>query len=379
MELVKLAAVGDISFEGMNAHKPDKAVFSAVANQLKQADVGFGNLENPLIEKGEPIQGKCTLHGHTGWAKVIKDSGFTIMSLANNHLMDYGPEGLSSTITSLRNAGIYYVGAGINENNALAPLVIEINKCKIAFIARSSVEVSSKCYAKDNSPGVAYFDLNETLRTIQHIKKQVDYIILSIHWGIEEYSYPTVEQRELAKELISSDVNLIIGHHPHVLQGYERIKNGLVFYSLGNFLFGEFDWEYKHADGNIAKYYIKLSEKNRIGRLVNFSLADNKLDIRDRVDTYIDPDQSHITISDNSKNKVAIDRLNIFFSIPLYKLFWIFYSIAKEWQLRIGTQFSLVKVLKGYKKIRFIHVKRLIVMITRSMLIVFGKKTNPYE
>src|SRR4051812_43498982 len=121
---LRLAAVGDISFEGPDADRPGMETFAHVAGILRQATLAVANLECALTSRGTPIPGKCTLRGNPGWAAILAQAGIGVVSLANNHVMDYGPEGLSSTLDALRHAGIAAVGAGATKQEACAPLIV---------------------------------------------------------------------------------------------------------------------------------------------------------------------------------------------------------------------------------------------------------------
>lgn len=378
MRPIQIAAVGDISFEGRNAEHPNPKAFAAVAPWFRKADIAIGNLENPLIDSGEPIAGKCTLHGHTGWADVLSASGIKIVSLANNHLMDYGLAGLSSTMDALKRAGIACVGAGLNESDALAPLILKIHDQKLAFIARSSVEVSSQCFAKGSQGGVAKFELDETIGTAAKAKQRVDHVFLIIHWGLEEYAYPTVKQRNDAAVLMDAGVDCILGHHPHVAQGYEKITGKPVFYSLGNFMFDDFDWPHEDAEGKKINAHITLSEKNKTGTIAILEAADKAIRIEELLITKV-VDAAIAVQPDNRKEARRLRRISAMLSMPGYAAFWKMYSICKEFQLRVAKQIPLGKIVKNFYKIRPAHFKRLVVAILKSAKIVSGKTTNPYE
>jgi poly-gamma-glutamate synthesis protein (capsule biosynthesis protein) len=375
---LKVAAVGDISFEGRNALMPEAKAFSAIAPYLKESDIVIGNLENPLIDDGASIPGKCTLHGHTGWAGVLKKSGFTALSLANNHLMDYGPSGIASTMLALKNAGIAFVGAGMNETEALAPLIVEANKRSVAILARSSVEVASQCYAKGLQAGVAFFNLAQTIGAAKALKSEVDYVILVIHWGLEQYEYPTPKQKKEAAALLEAGVDCIIGHHPHVLQGYETVKGKPVFYSLGNFLFDDFDWEYRSAEGSTVQSHIILSEMNRTGAILRLEASKGSIKLDELLVTATVGSVVEIK-QDNTRDEKRIVRISKRLSIPMYGYCWKVYSIWKEFELRVAKQIPLGKVLKNFHKIRPSHFKRLFGTILKSAKIVSGKTTNPYD
>lgn len=374
-----VSSIGDISFQGRNSDNPKIDVFSSVKAILESSDIVVANLENPLIEKtdGSAVVGKCTLRGSTGWAEVIKTSGINLVSLANNHVMDFGGTGLFSTMRALDSVGIHYVGAGKNSEDANKPLILNVSEKKIAVFARSSVIVSSPSYAGDNIPGVAYLNVDETVKLISECKKSVDYVILIMHWGIEDYEYPSPEQRNLAKKFIDSGVDLLLGHHPHVIQGIERIKNSLVHYSSGNFLFDEFSWTFINMEGEPQGTISTLSKKNREGMILKIEFDGSQLkysSIQSRIET-----DGTVQIDENNRRindfKILCQRLHW----PAYKAWWRIYAACREFDLRILPLVNRKFNLNTIKKIRATHVKQLFSTLKRSMKITSEKSTNPYE
>jgi poly-gamma-glutamate synthesis protein (capsule biosynthesis protein) len=202
-------------------------VFEDVAGGLKGHDLVVGNLENPLCKGGSPIPGKCTMRGGRAWAPILRKAGFNLLSLANNHIMDYGEEGLFSTIDCLQDAGLCWVGAGSNKKEACDPKYIETKGARWAFLGRSSVIVSSPCYAEEGRAGIAFLDLDETKQRIQECKSHADVVVLLVHWGLENYAYPTPEQRHVAKKLIESGADMVLGHHPMLFKGLNMLEKVL--------------------------------------------------------------------------------------------------------------------------------------------------------
>lgn len=373
-----LCAAGDVSFFGDRADAPMMEVFSSVAPIFKGVDLSVINLENPLIssEKGQAVKGKCTLRGSVGWADIMKQSGINLVSLANNHMMDYGSDGLFSTMDALENVGLPYLGAGRNKEEAERPFFTELNGCKIAIIARSSVVVASKCYAGDQEPGVAFFDATETLNTIRECKKKSDCVIVILHWGIEQYEYPTPDQRRLATVLVRAGADMILGHHPHVLQGIETREGGFVSYSMGNFLFDEFNWSFINREGKPQQNRFKLADNNRkSGLLIVHSSGKNHnhqfIPTRIEADGLITKDENPLRIAEFKK---LCSRLNI----PFYDMIWKLYSLKMEWGLRVKPIVGDLNWTR-IKKIRPGHVRQLAATLKRSLKITSEKSTNPYE
>ena len=372
-----LTAVGDVSFMGRNADALSAAVFEGVRPVFNNSPFVVANLECPLVEAGEPVAGKCVLRGKPGWAALMADAGIHLVSLANNHSMDFGRLGLVSTIQALDKAGIKYVGAGLNERDACAPLFISSEVGRIAFLARSSVEVSSPSYATASQPGVAFFKEEETLQAIKKSREQADIIVLMIHWGLEHYQYPSPQQRGLAKRLIEAGAAIILGHHPHALQGAEKIGSGIVAYSLGNFLFDNLSWQASMA-GESREIRITLTTENREGMALRLFRSSAGRFYYCETFTAIN-DSAEVILEDTGVRKKAFSGLCERLRVPLYDFWWKFYAVRREWDLRVSRQISLSRLVKGFYKIRPRHIIELLYSLKRSARITSGKSTNPYE
>ncbi len=378
MKNIRISAVGDISFVESNKLNSKAKLFNMISPFLKKSDLVIGNLEGPLTLAGTPVPGKCTLNGNPEWAGVMKNSGINMVTLANNHIMDYGIQGLTATINNLRSAGIKYVGAGRDIIDACKPEYFESEGRKIGVLGRTSVIVSSPSYAGEDQPGVAFFDLDETIDTIRNCKRQCDVVIILMHWGIEHYNYPTPNQRGIAEKLIEAGTDLIIGHHPHVLQGMERIGKGLVAYSLGNFVFNDFEWSYNLPDGQQRTVKTILEKIHRRSMIFEIEL-DNSLQMHEeKIFTYIKSDGSIIPDDEPYREK-HFKKLKTGLKYPFYNQFWRMYSLKREWELRIKPMISFKKITTKITKLRFRHFKELFNSISRSSRVSSGKTTNPYE
>lgn len=373
---ITFGAVGDISFEGRLSNKPDFSVFSSVRSIMKGCDLGIANIENPLTCQGQKVPGKCTLHGDPGWATVLKESGINLVSLANNHMMDYGRQGLFDTVDALDSVGIRHLGAGKNRDAACAPLFLSIKGKKLAFLARSSVIVSSPSYAGPSNPGVAFLDTEELIDTIRRCRDQADQVIVILHWGLEEYFYPAPGQVNLAGRIVAAGADAIIGHHPHVLQGIQRKGNALVAYSLGNFLFDDFSW---NAGGEEDKSMIfTLSESNRKGMILKMSWdAADRLEYS-KVYTRIS-DDARIVMDYSGDRDKEFKTLSEGMGRPLYAYRWRLHAIGREWNLRVKHAIKPARVMKNIRKIRPRHIKEFVRSLKKSADIAGEKSTNPYD
>lgn len=228
--MIKLIAVGDIFLKSKNNRNPLKKI----KEPFSSSDIVFGNLETVLSNKGKEVEKRFPLRTDPGKICYLKDVGFNIVNIANNHIMDYGEIGLVDTINILEKSNIKFIGAGRNIEEALKPIIFEKDGLKIGFLGFTSVGL----IAKEKSSGCAPLDKGLIFRCVSGLREKVDILIVSLHWGVEYVFYPSPEQQRLARAIIDNGADLIIGHHPHVIQGIEEYKNKLIFYSLGNCNFG---------------------------------------------------------------------------------------------------------------------------------------------
>ncbi len=240
---VTLKAVGDIAFfKSINAKAKESgknSIFENVENRLNRADIIFGNFEFPFSKKGEP-NFSHSYEGYRGDFDMLPHLSsvrFSILNLANNHVMDWGVEGLETTKNALNQLGIETVGAGVNLEEARKPVVFQKNGIKFGFLGytKSGGWIASKAL-----PGAAKIDKSLIKEDISALRRKVNHIIVSLHWGIEFSDYPYPDDIEMAHEIINMGSSVILGHHPHVIQGYEKYNNGVIFYSLGNFVYDPF-------------------------------------------------------------------------------------------------------------------------------------------
>jgi len=229
MSKIKLIAVGDISLRT----RSDRYPFEKVKGVFQDKDILFGNLETVLSNRGKVAEKAVVLHTSPDKMVWLKDAGFDIVNIANNHIMDLGVEGFNETLDVLNQNNLNFIGCSNHKFNQ-SYAVIKVNNTKIGFLAYYE--------GGFNKPqkGALVNGMNEDniIKDIRNLKPECDVIVLSLHWGIENVFYPSPKQIDLAHKLIDSGATIILGHHPHVIQGIEEYKNGLIAYSLGNFQFG---------------------------------------------------------------------------------------------------------------------------------------------
>ena len=374
-----LAAVGDIAFEGRAADRPDIETFGDVAHIFRGANLSVANLECALTTGGRPIPGKCTLRGSPLWAGILKQAGIGVVSLANNHVMDYGPAGLASTLEALRDAGIQSVGAGSNIREARAPLFVDVGGTRVAFLARTSVIVSAPTCASDTEPGVAWLDPGEARAAIAACRDDADVVVMLVHWGIEEYAYPSPTQRADARGFVDAGADIVLGHHPHVLQGFERYKNGWIAYSLGNFLFDEFEWCYDSPEDGPMKQWSTLSEANRQGLITTIEWSGAGTPAVSSICTRIDPAGRVRVDEAGTSRRTQVAQLSAALARSWYHRWWQLYAIRREWDLRMSERLSLRRALGNLHRIRPRHLINMAVVLKRSGRMVSETTTNPYE
>jgi poly-gamma-glutamate synthesis protein (capsule biosynthesis protein) len=239
---ISVVAVGDLLFDGAPGRlvrsKGPNAPFSAVRSVLHDADLTVGNLECPLSTRGSPVPGKTyTFRGSPRSADGLKWAGFDVVSLANNHARDYGGAALLDTIRALRDQGIEPAGAGKDRAAAWKPAIVTRGGARIAFLGFSEITPTNFA-ATTHRSGTAYTgDINAVKRAIKAAHKKADYVVVSFHWGVERSYACSARQVRDGRAAIGAGADLVLSHHPHVIQGVEFYKKGLIAYSLGNFVF----------------------------------------------------------------------------------------------------------------------------------------------
>lgn len=212
-----------------------------VSEYFKADDLTIGNLETSITMKaGKWPNKQFNFRSDPANVWAMERAGIDVLSLANNHILDYGYAGLIDTMNLLDQSLVKYVGAGRNKSEAIKGEIIEKNGLKIGILSFSRVVPDVKWYGTNKRAGlVGAYDghIPEVERRIKEMKEETDLVVLSIHWGVERSQYPRGSEQKLARRLIDSGADIIMGHHPHVIQGIEVYKGKPIFYSLGNFVF----------------------------------------------------------------------------------------------------------------------------------------------
>ncbi|GAB4498847.1 MAG: hypothetical protein OHK0052_12830 [Anaerolineales bacterium] len=221
-------------------------VYDAVRPILQSADLTIGALNSSLTAYPPTTGCKRTfvLVGRPWHADAMVRAGFDVMSVATNHikncgLMTCGERAFFDTLETLKTAGIAAVGAGANLNEAMQPIVIEIEGVRFGFVSLGQIEESA--FAGESTPGIAVLTPENLRAAITALRPLCDVLIVLPHWGPEYSATPNWSQRELAKIAVEAGADLVVGNHTHVVQGMQQIDGVWVFYGLGNFVFDQ-DW-----------------------------------------------------------------------------------------------------------------------------------------
>jgi hypothetical protein len=223
MSELKILAVGDISLQ--TAENP----FKKLKSVLSSGDILIGNLETALTDCRDDTQKSVAISSKPWKGEFLKEAGFDILNIANNHIMDRGPLGLEDTLSALERMGLHAIGAAAFGGKS--SVILNRKGRAIGFLGYDQYGYNKNGYS------VNALNLDKTTLEISVLRSKCDIIIVSLHWGIENVHYPSPDQIKLAHAIIDAGANILLGHHPHVLQGIEEYNGGLIAYSLGNFQF----------------------------------------------------------------------------------------------------------------------------------------------
>ncbi|MFH1211095.1 MAG: CapA family protein [archaeon] len=239
---VTITAVGDVTLAGHFNKKMEelkKNAYSYPFSQVKkhlEDSITIANLETALTEHEGKTPKKFNFKGKPEYTKCLTAGSIEIVNIANNHSFDYGEKGLEDTIKALERENIAYCGGGLNIEKAREPKIVEKDGIKIAFLGYAQVGREFK--ARENKPGIAPGIEDYVKEDVRKAKEKSDIVVVSFHYGVELAEKPNEQQKKISRTAIDSGADIVLGHHPHVVQGIEKYKQGIIFYSLGNFCFG---------------------------------------------------------------------------------------------------------------------------------------------
>lgn len=246
--------------------------FLEIKDSLDNVDILFGNLESMISDKGRDVGGIYSFRAEPEAMEGLVYAGFDIVTLANNHTFDWGREAFEDTMKRLLENNILYTGAGFNEEEAHSATIISLdNEFDIGFLGYTEFLFPSAMATADRS-GVTTLSMENMERDIKKAKEEVDFLIVTFHYGAEYQKTPNSNQRMWSESAVDFGADIVIGHHPHVTQPVEIYNDRYIAYSLGNFIFDQyfseetmkgFMLEIKFIDNNIIganKIHYKLNE-----------------------------------------------------------------------------------------------------------------------
>lgn len=243
---VTLLFAGDVYFSNyvQNAYNRAGGISGVLDDGIRQeiadADIFMVNQEFPFTDRGEKVPDKqFNFRVSPQWVSALKEMDVDLVTLANNHILDYGQQGLLDSCDTLNEAGIAYVGGGKDLDEAKKLVTMEAGGRTIGFLGTSRVYMDGSWAAGAGHPGVfSTYDPSLAIEEIKKAKEQCDYLVVYVHWGIERNTEPESYQRNMGQAYIDAGADLVVGSHPHVLQPVETYKDKTIAYSLGNFVFG---------------------------------------------------------------------------------------------------------------------------------------------
>jgi poly-gamma-glutamate synthesis protein (capsule biosynthesis protein) len=274
-EEVKILVTGDFCplqrYESQMS-KPVIDVLGGFHYFIKEADFTFTNLECPITDFKTPIKKTGPpLKTNTKAVEFLKSAGINYVTLANNHIMDYGNIGLEDTLQSLKAKKINYLGAGASFEEASKPMVIEQNGLKIAILNFAENEWSTTL---NDSPGASPINPVRNYKSIQRARKIVEKVIVISHGGHEMFSYPSPRMKELFRFYVDAGADAVLNHHTHCISGFEIYNKAPIFYSLGNFLFDNKTFRNNIWNEGMA-VKLKISKDNVSFKIIHFNQAND--------------------------------------------------------------------------------------------------------
>lgn len=274
----KMLFVGDVMLSrtiGTSVLNGDNP-FKNIKSKFSEYNLIVANLETVAAEEQYAIQNPnklFTFNSPVAALDSLTQNGIGIVSLANNHTMDYGSSALLNTMNNLKARGILFAGAGNNTQEAFAPKYIFYKKTKIALLAFNDIE-NWVTDVSDNSPGSAYFDKDLIKQSLDEAKSNADIVIVFPHWGVEYSLTNSDRQADYGHFFIDNGADIVIGAHPHVLENSEEYNGKEIYYSLGNFVFDDMCTIPNACNAGMVELNI---EDNKLisSNLIKVKLADN--------------------------------------------------------------------------------------------------------
>jgi poly-gamma-glutamate synthesis protein (capsule biosynthesis protein) len=281
---VRLAALGDLLLtagaDGRGPARDPAAIFAEVRPLFADADLVVGNLECTLRGNGACVPTEPRVVAAEDLIRAVAAADIRVVSLANNHMFDCRTEGFHRLRGLLDELGVKHFGAGDSEEEAAAPAIVHVGGMRLGFLGAADPRTGPSGFADGDAPGVAPFRLGDLVGRVHQLRPQVDHVVVSLHWGEERFSIPSPTQIEQAHALADAGASLILGHHPHVLQGLEVYRGVPILYSLGNFVACEVPF----SDGDRLTW----NRKERTGCVLQVELSAGRAHVVSQDPTYDD-------------------------------------------------------------------------------------------
>ena len=273
---MRLFICGDICLSGEPEQRaladPEYNVWAGIRTLLNEKDILIANLECALTDRGTPRPFKwANLRATPVSARSLK--GLNIAVLGNNHVSDFGEEGVSDTLETLRQLGIRSVGYGDALEEALRPTEIQCDGVRIALVSLVCPTTNGENLATHTTPGTAPLGMQILRSVIEKNRAQADILLVYLHWGYEQSHSVTTDQIRLARRAIDWGADAVIGTHGHVIQPYECYKGKWIFYGLGNFLFGTVETTQTKENGTQLRGKQEQTLPNRQSLVISFELS----------------------------------------------------------------------------------------------------------
>ncbi|MBW3602611.1 MAG: CapA family protein, partial [Actinobacteria bacterium] len=270
---LRLALAGDVHGEppvaGVLAR--GRSPLAAVSGVLGRADLAVVNLETAVGARGPAQPKEYTFSAPPALLAALADAGVDVVNLANNHALDYGARGLRATVRAARAAGLQVVGAGPDATRAYAPALVRRGGRTVAVVGLTRVLPWPEWAAAADRSGLASaYDVGAALAAVRRAARRAHTVVVAVHWGDELAPCPDDVQLDLAERLVRAGADVVAGHHPHVLQGVDRLGGALVAYSLGNFV-----W---YADGGETAASAVLTATVARGRVMGHTVTPARID-----------------------------------------------------------------------------------------------------
>jgi poly-gamma-glutamate capsule biosynthesis protein CapA/YwtB (metallophosphatase superfamily) len=240
---IRFAAVGDLLLtsapEGTLYDRQPELVATDIREMFSSCDLVFGNLECTLAGNGPCVETEPLVIATPEMVRWVKSARFDVVTLANNHTFDHLDRGFRNLRSLLKELDLPNFGAGMNLQEAAAPAILERGGYQVAFLGAVDERSGPYQFAGPNHWGVAPLDIDRLTGQIRDLRAQVNHVIVSVHWGEERFFIPSPTQIDQAHALIDAGASMVLGHHPHVVQGLEMHGGSPILYSLGNIVADE--------------------------------------------------------------------------------------------------------------------------------------------